>query len=139
MKFFSCISVILLFSLASCQTLYTYRLPNDSERKHFADSLRWGYSGNTIINIPVVDENGRIYRLPITDKTKIEVKTVYGDLYRFYLRTVSISGDDNLLGIDKTWTGYELLSHSTKSIMVHEVGDFKILSEVKAVTPIGLP
>src|SRR5437016_1680119 len=101
--------LFLLFVFASCQTLYSYRLPSESEQKRNpADSLRWGYSGSLITSIPVVDDKGIIYRLPVISKTKIEVKTVYGEFYRFYLQSIKISGDDGFLGTNQTWTGYEL-------------------------------
>lgn len=127
-----------LFLFISCQTLYSYRLPNESERKRFADSLNWGYSGSTITSIPVVDGNGSIYRLAVTPKTKIEVKTVYGNLYRFYLQTIRINGSDDMFGMDKTWTGYDLLNHAPVTILAQEVNIMTILSDDKAITPIAI-
>ena len=125
-----------LFVFASCQTLYSYRLPNESERTRFADSLHWGYSGSTIISIPVVDGNGNIFRLAVTPKTKIEVKTIYGELFRFYLESIKVSGDNSFLG-NKMWSGFELLNHSEVSVMVHDIQEMKILSDEKAVIPIA--
>ena len=130
--------IISLLLFAACQTLYTYRLPNESERTRFADSLSWGYSGSTITSIPVVDGNGSIYRLAVTPKTKIEVKTVEGVIYRFYLQTVKISGDDGLLGTSKTWSGYDLFNHTNVAVLVHEVNTMTILSDDKAVIPIAI-
>ena len=130
--------IISLLLFAACQTLYSYRLPNESEQKRFADSVHWGYSGSTITSIPVVDGNGSIFRLAVTPKTKIEVKTVYGNIYRFYLQTVKINGTDNMLGIDKTWTGYDLLNHAPVTILAQEVNTMTILSDDKAVIPIAI-
>ena len=130
--------IISLLLFAACQTLYTYRLPNETEQKRFADSLHWGYNGSIVTSIPVIDGNGNIFRLSVTPKTKIEVKTVYGVLYRFYLQTVKISGDDNMLGIDKTWTGYDLLNHAQKTVLAQEVMSIMILSDDKAFIPIAI-
>jgi hypothetical protein len=132
-------SIFLAFLfLASCQTLYTYRLPNDSERKLFKDSLHWGYTGNLITSIPVVNDEGKIFRLPVTDKTKIEVKSMYGEISRFYIQSITIAGDEGIIST-KTWSGYELLSHTRKTIMVNEIAEMKILSDEKAVIPIARP
>ena len=130
--------LICLLAFISCQTLYTYRLPDEIERKRFADSLHWGYSGSMITSIPVVDANGSIYRLSVTPKTKIEIVTVYGEKYRFYLQTVKIDGDDGMLGIAKLWSGYDLLNHTQKSVMVQEINTMTILSDDKAVSPIAI-
>src|SRR5437868_15487775 len=113
--------VFFVILLSSCQHLYTYRFPNESEQKRFADSLKWSYSGSMITSIPVADEQGRIYRLPITAKTKIEVKTIYGEMYRFYIQSITITGDDGFLGTNQMWRGYELLNHTERTIMVREV------------------
>ena len=123
---------------AACQTLYTYRLPNESEKKIFKDSLHWGYSGNVIASLPVVDIDGRVYRLAVTPKTKIEVKTTYGDIYRFYIQSITISGEEGIIST-QSWTGYELLSHTQRTLLVHEISEMKILSDDKAATPIGRP
>ncbi len=130
--------LICLLGFISCQTLYTYRLPNETERTRFADSLLWGYSGSTISSIPVVDGNGSIFRLAVAPKTKIEVKTVEGVIYRFYLQTVKISGDDGFLGTSKTWSGYDLFNHTTVTVLVHEVNTMTILSDEKAFIPIAI-
>ncbi len=127
---------IIALAFSSCQTLYSYRLPNESEQKHFPkDSLRWGYAGSMITSIPVVDGEGNIFRLAVTSKTKIEVKSIYGDLYRFYLQSIIISGDESILG-SQLWEGYDLLSHAKRTIQVHEVTQMTIVSDNKAMTPI---
>ncbi len=130
--------IISLLLFTACQTLYTYRLPDESERKRFADSVHWGYSGSMISSIPVVDGNGSIYRLAVNPKTKIEIVTVYGEKYRFYLQTVKINGDNELLGMGKMWSGYDLLNHTQKSVMVQEINTMTILSDNKAVSPIAI-
>ena len=131
---------VLFISLifTSCQTLYTYRLPTENEQKRLPpDSTRWGYAGSTITSIPVVDGIGNIFRLAVTPKTKIEVKSIYGDLYRFYIQSIIITGDESILGT-KLWQGYDLLSHSQRTIQVHEVSQMTILSDDKAVAPIAI-
>ena len=125
--------------LSSCQTLYTYRLPSESEKKQYGDSLHWGYSGNTIRSIPVVDGNGAMFRLVVTPKTKIEVKTIYGEMYRFFIQTITVSGDEGFIGMTQTWTGYELLNHAQKTILVRDIMQMEILSDEMAVNPIGKP
>ena len=129
--------IIIALAFSSCQTLYSYRLPNESEQNHFPkDSLHWGYAGSMITSIPVVDGDGNIFRLPVTPKTKIEVKSIYGDLYRFYIQSITITGDESILGT-KLWQGYDLLSHSQRTIQVHEVSQMTIISDDKALTPIA--
>ena len=128
---------IIALAFSSCQTLYSYRLPSESEQARFPkDSLRWGYAGSMITSIPVVDGDRNIFRLPVTSKTKIEVKSIYGDLYRFYIQSITITGDESILGT-KLWEGYDLLSHSQRTIQVHEVSQMTIISDDKAVIPIA--
>lgn len=135
-KEFLLYTFILLF-LSSCQTLYSYRFPNESEQKRFpTDSLRWGYSGMTITSIPVVDQEGNMFRLAITPKTKIEVKTVYGEVYKFYIQSIKITGEDGFLGGDQMWTGYDLFNHVQKVVIVKEIVMMTILSDEKAMVPL---
>src|SRR5437763_15527893 len=115
---YSFLPVSFLVFLTGCQTLYTYRLPNESEQKRYADSLHWSYNVNTITAIPVVDDNGNIFRLRVTPKTKIEIKTIYGEVYRFYIQSIKITGDNGFLGTNQMWSGYELLNHSQRTVMV---------------------
>ena len=134
------ICVLVLISLSSCQTFYTYHLPTDSDKKRFpADSLKWGYSGSSITSIPAVDADGKVFRLHVTPKTKIEVKSTYGELLRFYLQTIKVTGDEGMLGANHLWTGYDLLTHSERSILVQEVLTMQILSDEQAIVPISRP
>src|SRR5437762_1859993 len=98
-----------------------------------------GYSATTIASIPVVDANGNIFRLPVNPKTKIEVKTVYDEVYRFYIQSIKVSGDEGMISPTQTWSGYELLNHVNKTVMVREIKAMKILSDEKAVIPISKP
>ena len=123
-----------------CNALTNVFVKTLSEQKRIsADSLKWGYSGMTITSIPVVDENGNMFRLTITPKTKIEVKTVYGESYRFYIQSINITGNDGFLGTDQMWSGFELRNHTQKIIMVREITQMTILSDEKAVAPIARP
>ncbi|MEP7234046.1 MAG: hypothetical protein ABI778_02000 [Ignavibacteriota bacterium] len=131
-------AILPLMLLAACQTLYTYHLPNEDQQKRFADSLHWGYSGSTIMSLPVIGEDGTLFRLPVTPKTKLEVRTEDGSNYRFYIQSIKISGDAGVLGSDQTWTGYELLNHTQVTLLVREIREMKILSEEKATEPIGI-
>lgn len=130
--------VFAMFSIG-CQTIYTYRLPNDAERqRNNPDSTRWTYDGQSITSIPVVDESGRFYRLAVDPKTKIEVRDIYGTTYRFYLQTIKVEDNDVSIGGGKRWTGYELLNHAQASVSVTDISTVKILSDSKAVTPIAI-
>ena len=80
-----------------------------------------------------------MYRLTVTPKTKIEVKTVENVNYRFYIQSIKIAGEPGFIGSTQTWSGYELLNHVPVSILVREVSEMKILSDEKAVVPIGRP
>jgi len=134
-KLLICIAILL--SLSSCQTLYSYRFLSESEQKSFpADSLRWGYTGMTITSIPVVDGEGNMFRLAITPKTKIEVKTVYGEVYKFYIQSIKITGNDGFLGGDQMWSGYDLINHVQKVVIVKEIVTMTILSDEKALLPL---
>jgi hypothetical protein len=125
--------------LIGCQTIYTYRLPNDAERqRNNPDSTRWTYDGQSITSIPVVDESGRFYRLTVDPKTKIEVRDIYGTTYRFYLQTIKVEDNDVSIGGGKRWTGYELLNHAQVSVSVTDISSVKILSDSKAVEPIAI-
>lgn len=130
--------IISLVFLASCATTYNYRLPSEAETKRYgADSLRWKFEGAKPIEIPVVDADGRAYRLPVTEKLKIEVKTTEGVKYRFYLQSIAVTGNGGFLGENQMWRGYDLLSHTDRTIMSKEVLNYVIISDDKAVTPIG--
>ncbi|MBS1904377.1 MAG: hypothetical protein JSS75_11780 [Bacteroidetes bacterium] len=130
--------VFVMFS-SGCQTIYTYRLPNDAERqRNNPDSTRWTYDGQSITSIPVVDESGRFYRLAVDAKTKIEVRDIYGTTYRFYLQTIKVEDNDVSIGGGKRWTGYELLNHAQASVSVTDISTVKILSDSKAVMPIAI-
>ena len=129
--------IISLLLFASCGSFYYYRLPNESEQKRIpADSLRWGYSGTTITNIAVADESGNFYRLPVTPKTKVEIKTTFGETYRFYLQAITIQENDALLGTTQTWTGYDVLQHIRRTVKVSELASVSIISENQARTSI---
>lgn len=131
--------IISLVFLASCATTYSYRLPGDIETKRYgADSLRWKFEGVKPVEIPVVDADGKVYRLPVTEKLKIEVKTTEGVKYRFYLQSIAITGGDSFLGENQMWRGYDLISHTDRTIMSKEVLNYVIISDDKAIQTIGL-
>lgn len=90
----------------------------------------------TITSIPVIDGEGNMFRLPITPKTKIEVKTVYGEVYKFYIQSIKITGEDGFLGGDQMWSGYDLINHVQKIVIVKEIVTMTILSDEKALVPL---
>jgi hypothetical protein len=125
--------------LQACQASYRYRLPSDAERqRNPADSTRWGYSGQTVISIPVVDEDGLFYKLPVTAKTKLEAKDVYGTTYKFYLQSIRVEDEDVSIGGGKLWTGYELLTHTQARVSTSELSSVSIISDEKAKTLIAI-
>ncbi|MEI8134680.1 MAG: hypothetical protein WCH46_06325 [bacterium] len=138
MRLSAVFALVVLVAIIGCQTLYTYRLPTESELHKYADSLKWTYSGNTITSIPVADGMGRMFRLSVTPKTKIQVKTVYGEIYKFYIQTLVVSGEEAFIGSSQTWTGYELLNHTKVTIMAHDILEMSIISDEKAVLPIHI-
>jgi hypothetical protein len=125
--------------LEACQASYRYRLPNEAEKhRNPPDSTRWTYSGQTIVSIPVADDNGLFYRLPITSKTKVEVKDVYGTVYKFYLQSMRVEDADISLGGGKLWVGYELLTHAQSRVLTDEISTVSIISDEKATSPIAI-
>lgn len=131
--------IISLVFLISCATTYNYRLPGEKEIKRYgADSLKWKFVGAKPIEMPVVDADGAVYRLPVTDKLKIEVKTTEGVKYRFYLQSIAVTGEGDFLGTMQMWRGYDLLSHTDRTVMVKEIVAYNIMSDDKAMQTIGL-
>ncbi len=125
--------------MIGCQTVYNYRLPSESEKKRNPpDSTKWIYDGGQVVCIPVVDDNGAFYKLPITPKTKIEIKDIYGTTYRFYLQSIRVDDNDMSLGGGKRWTGYELLNHAQATIAVIDIAVVNIISDSKAIIPIAI-
>ena len=129
-----------LLFLSSCgQTLYTYRLPNEKEKKRYAvDSLKWTFDANVLKAIPVVGDDGKVMRLAVTPKTKIEIRTSYQDMYRFYLQSIRVSGGEALIGSGDSWTGYDLIQHAERTILSREIMSLSIISDEKAMTPVGM-
>lgn len=127
---------LLLLLLAGCQRTYTYEFPKDPQRSYrpVEDLLRWRYEGSTVVNVPVRDEQGRLARLAVTPKTKLEVKTIYGDLHRFQLQTVVVDKDaEGIFGMNAKWTGLDMLQHANRTVFAKEIESLKILSSEQAV------
>ncbi len=134
------IGILSLLFLASCgQTLYTYRLPSEKEKKQYAvDSLKWVFESSIVKSIPVVGNDGKMLRLAVTPKTKVEIRTSYNDLYRFYLQSIIVSGGEALIGSGDSWTGYDLIQHAERTILSREITSLSILSDEKAYVPISM-
>jgi len=122
--------------LASCQPSYYYHFPKESEARLIrADSLHWKYVGGVIAQVPVADDAGHLYWLDVTDKTKLLIKSIYGEEYRLNLRSIEISDNDaGLFGPSGVWTGYEVREHVRRSIPAREVDKVTIIAESPATT-----
>lgn len=131
--------IISLFALVSCQQQYYYHFPKEEESKGIrSDSLRWKYAGNTLMQVPVADDQGKLYWLTVTDKTKLDVTSVYGDVYRFNLRSIEVSNPtDGLFGQSATWTGLDLREHARRTIAAKDIAKITVLAEQPAKTPIN--
>jgi hypothetical protein len=140
--FIAAVFIILVGCLSSsCAPTYFYHFPTEGELKTYhIDSVRWKYAANSITQIPVSDDAGKLYWLDVTDKTKIEVKTTEGVLYRFYLQSLVVTNNElGLFGPSAIWTGYDLLTHSNRSVMAREVSTIAVLSNEKAAHQIPKP
>jgi hypothetical protein len=132
-------AIISTVLLSSCASYYTYRFPNEKETKRYTkDALSWTYTESKVTEIPVVSEDGTLYRLPVTSKTKLEAHSTYGMSYRFYLQSITVNGGEGLFGSADTWTGYELLSHTQQTVALKDLDRLGIISDEKATIPIKL-
>jgi hypothetical protein len=109
-----------------------YRFPSEAERRQYKpEDIRWSYKGTTPDTIAVTDGE-KLFRLPVTDKTKLEVYTTYGDKYRFQLQTIVVTGEGEFLGSNQMWRGFDLLSHADRTVAVREVANVVVISAVPA-------
>jgi hypothetical protein len=126
--------VVLLSALllSSCAKQYMYRFPSENERKQYkVEDLRWSYKGTVPDTITVTDGD-RLYRLPVTDKTKLEVYTTYNEKYKFYLQSIAITGEGEFLGSNQMWRGYDLLSHTDRTVAMREIANVVVVSDIPA-------
>jgi len=134
MKSLLAAAIIALLALTSCQPAYYYHFPNEKELHAIkADSVKWRYSGKTIVQVPVSDSKGTLHWLDVNDKTKVVIKTVMGEEYRFYLRSIETSENgENLFGSGSQWTGYDVREHVKRTVAVKDIGDITVQSEAPA-------
>jgi len=130
-------AVAMLFvamDFVGCQSMIVYHFPKEKELIGIkADSLKWKYSGRTVLKVPVADDNGLLWWLDVTPKTKLEVLSTEKEVYRFYLRSLVITDDaDGIFGSSALWTGYDLLQHTNRSLPAREISSLKVLSETPA-------
>jgi len=137
------ISLVLLIMLAitGCQPAYYYHFPKEEELKGIkSDSLKWRYSANTVMQVPVADNEGKLYWLDVTDNTKIDVTTTMGESYRFYLRSIEVSDQgDGIFGSSALWTGFDVRQHAKRTIQAKEISKLIIIAEEPAKTLIKRP
>ncbi len=134
MKILSLAGLLLILALASCQPTYFYHFPKESEVRAIApDSLKWKYSGSSISQIPVADDGGTLYWLEVTDKTKVLIKSILGEEYKFYLRTITTDNSGGgIYGPDGMWTGYDLHDHVRRTVLAREINSISIIAESPA-------
>ncbi len=124
----------LLFLLSSCAKQHLYRFPSENERKQYkVEDLKWSYTG-TIPDTITVTDGDHLYRLPVSDKTKLEVYTTSSEKYRFTLRSIVITQGAEFLGSDQIWRGYDQLSHAERTIGMREIARVVVVSDVPATT-----
>ncbi len=103
-----------------------------------SDSLKWKYAANTVVQVPVADDAGKVYYLDVTDKTKLEIKSIFGDVYRFYLRSTTIDGaNEGMFGSNARWSGFDLREHATRYVVSSEISSVTVLAEAPALHPIS--
>jgi len=122
--------------LNSCAKQYLYRFPSENERKQYTfEDLHWSYKGTVPDTITVTDGD-HLYRLPVTDKTKLEVYTTYNDKYKFYLQSIAITGEGEFLGSNQMWRGYDLLTHTDRTVAMREIANVVVVSDIPAAATI---
>ena len=124
----------LLLLLASCAKQHLYRFPSENERKQYRmEDLKWSYIG-TIPDTITVTDGDRLYRLPVTDKTKLEVYTTSNEKFRFILQSIVVTQGAEFFGSDQIWRGYDQLSHAERTIGMREIARVVVVSDVPATT-----
>jgi hypothetical protein len=120
----------LLLVLIGCAPQFYYHFPKENELRGIrADSLKWRYAANSVVQVPVASDEGKLYWLDVTPKTKLEIKATDGVIYRFYLQSIHIENDqDGILGTSAIWTGYDLLEHVRRSVFAREILTLTVIS-----------
>lgn len=127
--------LLLALLLASCAKQYLYRFPTETERNRYKpEELRWTYDGIAPDTI-VVTDGEKLLRLPVTDQTKLEVRTTYGETYRFQLRSITVTGEGEFLGSNQMWRGYDLIAHVERTVQVREIANVVVISNDPATNP----
>ncbi len=133
MKKNAAIVVVLALLLGSCQHLYTYGLPDADMQKRFpAEKIKWDYQDNVVTKITVLGEDGKMYRLAVTPKTKLEATTIYGEVYTFYLQGIKVDNAIGITGDSKSWTGYELHDHAVRTVFIRDISKIQVISDTQA-------
>jgi len=138
MKLVSTLLLGSLLFLTSCQHLFYYSLPDPQLKKRFSpEQMNWQYSNGTVTKITVLSEDNRLYHLDVTPKTKLQATSVYGEVYTFYLQTIKVEDAAAIVGEGKSWTGYEIHDHTTRTIYIRDIKTIIILSDTQATEPIN--
>jgi hypothetical protein len=128
------VAIISFVCLASCQRQYYYTFPQESQLKGIQpDSVQWQYEGAIIVKVPVVDNRGKLFWLDVTPTTKLEVTTIDGDTYQFYLRTITIANAEaGILGSNAQWSGYDIREHAVRTIRAREISRLAVVTNIPA-------
>lgn len=128
--------LLTLLLLSSCAKQHLYRFPSEHERNQYrVEDLKWSYIG-TIPDTITVTDGDHLYRLPVTDKTKLEVYTTSNEKFRFTLQSIVVTQGAEFLGSDQIWRGYDQLSHAERTIGMREIARVVVVSDVPATTVI---
>lgn len=139
MKTLTTIGIISFSFLIGCNSYYRYRLAGEDDLKRYGiHNLYWKFEVLKPVEITVFDNDSSAYRLDVTEQTRIEVKTTEGIVYRFYLQSITLGGKGGFIEDSQIWRGYDLLSHTERTVALSNVVSMTVLSEKKAVHKIAL-
>jgi hypothetical protein len=94
------------------------------------DDLKWSYTG-TIPDTITVTDGKYLYKLPVSEQTKLEVHTTSGEKYRFTLQSIAITEGREILGPNETWRGYDILSHAERTVTSREIVIVVVMSDTR--------
>lgn len=119
--------------VSSCAKQYLYRFPSENERKRYKpEEVRWVYKGATPDTI-IVTDGEKLYRLAVTDKTKLEVYTTFGEKFKLQLKSIAVTSEGDFLSSSQLWKGYDFISRTDKIVAVKEITNVVVVSSEPAI------